>query len=91
MHTVYISAEAFMLQEQQHHLMSSEALGRLPLHGLSEALLCLHLPSHCLLPLQLAASFCQDLGEGQILPCAFTSKMYLISTPIYHLTETRCS
>ena len=61
-------ADAIVLQEQQHHLMSSEALGHSPLHGLSEALLCLHLPSNCLLPLQLAASFCQDLGQGQILP-----------------------
>lgn len=58
----------FLLQEQQSHLMSSEDLGHMPVQGLPESLLCIHMPSSCLMPLQLAASFCQDLGEGKLAP-----------------------
>ena len=61
-------ATSFFLQEQGSHLMSSEDLGHMPVQGLPEPLLCLHVPSSCLMPLQLAASFCQDLDAGKLVP-----------------------
>lgn len=69
--TMHAAQAGTVLQKQQQHLMSSEDLGQMPLQDLPESVLCLHLPSSCLLPLQLAASFCQDMDQGMSILLAY--------------------